>query len=326
MTDFLPHPLIRNRHVQSFLASSGLRRPLVRRRGADMLARAQPVILDAGAGVRLHGLHSVYPRTSPQAKRATVILIHGWEGSAESVYLMSAAAVLFNAGYDIFRLHLRDHGPTHHLNEGLFHAARLDEVVSAVREICARYVEGDTFLAGFSLGGNFAIRLAARAAVDGLPLTHVVAVSPAVVPRNAMAMMEFGPAVYHRYFVSKWQNSLNKKSDAFPGLLDIERVRKMRSLGEMTDYLVSSHTEFENADAYLASYEITPEILASIRCATDIITAQDDPVIPARDFSIVRNVGPVRLRVLAHGGHCGFVKNLRLHGWIDEELLRLFAR
>jgi hypothetical protein len=324
MSAFNPHPLIRNGHVQSILASSGLRRPLLRRRGAGLLANARPLILDAGEGVRLHGLLSRQPGAG-HAPRETVILIHGWEGCAESNYLLSAAGTLYQAGYDVFRLHLRDHGPTHHLNAELFHAARLDEVVNAVRAFEMQHADGPTCLVGFSLGGNFALRVASQAQAAGLRLRHVVAVSPAIKPLTTMAAMEQAPAFYHQYFVRKWQRSLSRKHELFPGLLDYEQVRRLRRLRELTDYLVEHHTDFTSAEAYLNSYEITPQVLADITCPVDIITAEDDPVIPAQDFYTLQLPPQVRLRMLPRGGHCGFVKDLRLQGWIDEELLRLFG-
>jgi len=38
---------------------------------------------------------------------------------------------------DVIQLHLRDHGPSHHLNRELFNSARLPEVVAAVRRVTA---------------------------------------------------------------------------------------------------------------------------------------------------------------------------------------------
>ena len=325
MSAFIPHPLIRNGHVQSVLASSPLRKPVIRHRSGRLRACEQDIILDGGDGVRLHGLLSLHPRADAQSQRPMVMLIHGWEGSAESTYLLSAASTLFENGFDIFRLHLRDHGPTHHLNAGIFHAARLDEVVHALQAVENSYASGDTYLVGFSLGGNFALRVASRVVANGLRLKQVVAVSPAVHPLNTLAAMERGPGFYQHYFVQKWLRSLKRKHELFPQLLDVECVNRMRRLSELTDYLVAHHTEFTSAQDYLQSYEITSQVLQAIGCRTDIITAQDDPVIPAGDFAALQLPPQVQLRILPHGGHCGFVKNLRLQSWVDEELLRLFA-
>jgi hypothetical protein len=113
-----------NAHVQSMLASSGLRRAAARLRFPSLHEASSAVILDCGDGVRLQGFHSAFAQWP--------LLLHG-EGSVQSSYLLVSAGRLLAAGFDVFRLHFRDHGDTHALNEGLFHSCRLDEVVGAVR-------------------------------------------------------------------------------------------------------------------------------------------------------------------------------------------------
>ena len=134
--DFHPPGWLRGAHVQSVLSSS----PLRRNRGARALAQLQPqtqeLLLDGGDGVRLQGFHSRLPQREP---RGLALLLHGWEGSAESGYMLHAAARLLAAGFDVFRLNFRDHGDTHHLNEDLFHSCRIDEVVNAVRDLGDRF-------------------------------------------------------------------------------------------------------------------------------------------------------------------------------------------
>ena len=58
MSDFRPRGWLRNPHVQSVLASSGMRRLLFRRRRSALEGRASEHILDCGGGVRLQGFHT----------------------------------------------------------------------------------------------------------------------------------------------------------------------------------------------------------------------------------------------------------------------------
>ena len=90
-------------------------------------------------------------------------MLHGWEGSVDSSYMRMTAARLLEAGFDVVRLNFRDHGQTHHLNEGLFHSNLLDEVVHAAGDVAQRFPAQRMVVAGYSLGGNFALRLALRA-------------------------------------------------------------------------------------------------------------------------------------------------------------------
>jgi predicted alpha/beta-fold hydrolase len=158
---FKPQSWAKNPHLQTIFGS--LR---IRAAGKNpMLESSREVILDAGKGVRLLGYHS---RQAGKEGCPLVLLIHGWEGSSESTYMLSTGRYLFSKGCDIFRLNLRDHGASHHLNEGLFHGARIDEVFYAARQVSC-LARGLFFIAGFSLGGNFALRIALRASDSGIP-------------------------------------------------------------------------------------------------------------------------------------------------------------
>src|SRR6478672_12378423 len=112
---------LRSPHLQTLLGSS----PWRRRRGAELLASTGAMhsehLVDGGEGVRLQGVHSVVPGVDP---RGLALLLHGWEGSAESSYMRLTAAQFLQRGFAVFRLNFRDHGDSHHLNEALFHSNR----------------------------------------------------------------------------------------------------------------------------------------------------------------------------------------------------------
>ena len=102
---FRPAPLLRNPHLQSYLASSNLRRRLIKRRSPAVLGQAKEIVLDCGDGVRLQGWHSAQP--GEVRTPGLVVLLHGWEGSADSTYVLDAANRLLLAGFDVFRLNFR---------------------------------------------------------------------------------------------------------------------------------------------------------------------------------------------------------------------------
>ena len=131
-THFMPAPWLANPHLQSIMASSALRRFRMSRPMRTLREISEPHILPTASGVRLAGLHTP---ASVDRPRGLVMLFHGWEGSAESTYLVETAFSLWRAGYSVFRLNFRDHVDTHHLNPGSFHSCRIDEVVEACQEI-----------------------------------------------------------------------------------------------------------------------------------------------------------------------------------------------
>ncbi len=323
---FQPKGLLANTHVQSLLASSKLRKRLMARHAQPLVQAQQDILLPCGDGITLHGLLST--NTGHNSNSKLVVLIHGWEGSAESTYLLSSATALYNAGFSVLRLHLRDHGPSSNLNIGLFHAARLNEVIAAIKTINQKFKcftqDSGCYLVGFSLGGNFALRVSQAASEHELKLNHVVAVSPVISPAQTMVALDEGIALYRKYFIAKWKKGLRHKQSCFPNKYDFTPLINMTNLGEMTDHLVEHYTPFNDASHYYSQYTLCSEQFSNMTVPTDLITAADDPVIPVKGLNEFSSLKNFRLRVFENGGHCGFVKNWKLHSWIDDELLRLF--
>src|SRR5512133_2417131 len=98
---FKPSFFIRNRHLQSILASSGLSLP-----GKNPLFKqSQKVIVTTSRGSRPLSFLS-----SPATARGVSTLRHGWEGASSSAYILSAGRYFHSLGFTICRLNLRDHG------------------------------------------------------------------------------------------------------------------------------------------------------------------------------------------------------------------------
>lgn len=308
---------LRHRHVQSLLAAWPVRRGLLRRRARTLLSAARREILDCGDGIRLLGLYSPAPAPS----RGLAILLHGWEGSAEATYVLSVGATLHAAGLDVFRLNFRDHGDTFALNRELFHSCRIDEVVAAVRTIIAAHPAPHAFLVGHSLGGNFALRVAARAPAAGIELDKVVAICPVLKPHSTMHALETGLWVYREYFLRRWRRSLLAKAACFPELYDFGDLRRFETLTATTEFFVKRYTSFPDLDAYLSGYALSGNALSDLRVPTRLIAAADDPVIPVEDLNDLATPRALSIDVRSRGGHCGFLESYALRSWIDRAVL-----
>jgi uncharacterized protein len=317
---FAPPSWLVNAHLQSIVPSLRLRRPLVARRAREMLACAQTQIIDCGDGVRLLGHYSSQAAAGRPPARELVILLHGWEGSADSMYVLSLGSYLFSLGCDIYRLNFRDHGPSHHLNEEIFHSCRLDEVVGAVRAIQRSIPDRRLTIAGFSLGGNFALRVAAGAPAAGIALERAIAICPVLRPHSTMDVLEQGSFIYHRYFISKWKNSLLLKQRVFPKRYDFAPILAQRSIKEMTRIVVEQYSEFPTLDAYLSGYAIIGERLAQLTVPSHILLSLDDPIIPARDLHDVARSSQLQIATVPRGGHCGFMESFVRESWADRQV------
>lgn len=317
---YAPSWWLRNPHIQSVLGTS----PLRRNRGARALLESGAVTtahdVDGGDGVRLRGLHSAIPG---RASRGLALLLHGWEGSTESSYMRLTAAALLQRGFEVFRLNFRDHGDTHHLNEALFHSNRIDEVVHAACDVARRFLSDASprrpfVAAGYSLGGNFVLRLALRAPAAGLPLQRVAAVCPVIDPADTMSHLERGLRLYLRHFERKWRNSLTRKRALFPRRHNFDDYILGLDMRSLTQWLVERHTDFGTLDNYFDGYSIAGDRLMQLRIPSDILMAADDPVIPVSNFHALELPEHAVLELARWGGHCGFLQNWRLDGFAEQ--------
>ena len=291
-----------------------------------MLAASRPLVLDCGDGVRLMGRYADPPAGAGGTKRRLAVLLHGWEGSSESLYVLTLAELLHQRGFAVLRLNLRDHGGTHALNRELFHSCRLPEVVGAIARLQALYPDHRLSLAGFSLGGNFCLRVGARAREAGLRITRIVAVCPVLDPATTLDALERGPAIYHRYFMYKWRRSLRLKQAAWPDIYDFGDLIGHPSLSGMTERMVLKYTSYPDLATYLRGYAITGGVLETLEATTHIVTSEDDPMILARDLERLARSSSLRLTVTPHGGHCGFMDAVRGPSWIDRLIVSELGR
>jgi predicted alpha/beta-fold hydrolase len=321
--DFRPPWPLRSGHIQTMLSSSGVRRQLLPRAARTVQEGAESVVVDGGDGVRLTGAYTAQ-KAQPQA-RGLAVLFHGWEGSVDSTYVLQTGSRLLADGWDVFRLNFRDHGDSHHLNEALFHSCRIDEIVYALADIAKRWPARPMVLAGFSLGGNFALRAALRAPELNIPLSYALAVCPIIDPGEGLfSLEEKAPWFYRAYFMHKWRRSLKAKQAAFPQQQYFELAELDQDLRGLTEALVVRHTDFDSLQAYLDGYSVADSALKAMQIPATILTARDDPVIPVGAFERLDLPTNIELDIAEFGGHCGFIRGMDMTSFTDDYIAARF--
>lgn len=309
-----PPLLLAGRHAQTIVSSLPPCSRSWRRRIANFRARTLSQLLALDDGVQLHG----YYTSGANPEKGLVVVLHGWEGGADSSYMLSLALALNEAGYATFRLNFRDHGGTHDLNEDLFHSCRIGEVVEAVGVIRQQFSPSRFAVVGYSLGGNFALRVGARCADTGIDVEKIVAICPVLHPPHTMAALETGLWAYRSYYLRKWRRSLLAKQASFPHRYRLGDLRRFKTLTATTDFFVREYTEFPDIETYLNGYSILGSALDKLSVASRVIAAADDPIIPSADLAKLPQNPRLELTVLPWGGHCGFVTSYRLANCIDR--------
>ena len=98
--------------------------------------------------------------TSTHGTGPTILALHGLNGSSESHYMKGIAAKAFARGMNVVRLNQRNCGNTEHLSAGLFHSGLTDDARHVIEELVSCRRAPSIAVAGYSLGGNLALKLA----------------------------------------------------------------------------------------------------------------------------------------------------------------------
>lgn len=243
-------------------------------------------------------------------ERPAIVLLHGLNASSDAHYMKGIAAKAFARGFSVVRLNQRNCGGTEHLAAGLFHSGLTADAKHVIQELIDVDAVPAISVAGYSLGGNLALKLAAEYSDAAPPAVRAVAaVSPIIEIGECVRTLERRENFLYQWnFVRDLKRRMRRKDRFRPGLFDLTRLNVIRSVREFDDAYTAPHFGFKDADDYYHRASAM-RIIDRIRIPTLVIAAEDDPFVPSRPFhdpKVTRN-SCIDVRVCDHGGHCGFV-------------------
>jgi uncharacterized protein len=311
-------PLLTSGHLQTLYAWARPRR-------LPRLPAPEPRCFDVAADARVLAHCHWHARA---ADHPTLVLLHGLEGSSAAHYMRGIADKAWADGWNVVRLNQRNCGQTEHLSRGLYHSGLTHDPLHVVREL----VENDRLpaiaIAGYSLGGNLALKLAGELGDDAPPeLTAVCAVSPTMdLAACVRALERRANLAYEWNFVRNLKARMRRKAAAFPGDYPLEPLRRIRTVRQFDEAYTAPHHGFRDAaDYYHRASAI--RVLDRVRVPALVLTAEDDPFVPVAPFRAPAVTGNphVLVHVMRHGGHCAFLE--RHTGeydgyWAEREIVR----
>ncbi len=241
---------------------------------------------------------------------ATVVALHGLNGSSDAHYMKGLAAKAFARGLNVVRLNQRNCGDTEHLSVGLFHSGLTADVAHVVHEL----IEVDRLpaiaVAGYSLGGNLALKLAGEYGGNQPPAFRAIAaVSPIIEISQCVHALERPANVLYQWnFVRDLRRRMRRKERLRPGVFDLAKLGAIRTVREFDETYTAPYFGFRGAEDYYHRASAM-RVIDRVRLPTLVITAEDDPFVPPEPFGDPRVTGNahIDLRLCEHGGHCGFV-------------------
>jgi predicted alpha/beta-fold hydrolase len=322
MGTFEPRPSLRGGHTMTLYSWGNPRYfprlPAPTRRFFDVAARTRVVADCHWQQDRWH--------------HPTLIALHGLNGSSDAHYMRGIAAKAFARGLNVVRLNQRNCGNTEHLSEGLFHSGLTADAAHVIHELITVDRLTAIAVAGYSLGGNLALKLAgeygSRAPKE---LVGVAAVSPIIeISECTRALEQPENWLYEWNFVRDLKKRMRRKEACRPGLFDLSRLNAIKTVREFDEAFTAPYFGFRDAEDYYHRASAM-RVIDRIAVPALVITSEDDPFVPPRPFrdpTVAANLH-IDLRITAHGGHCGFVGTRAAEDdgyWAEQQIVEFVGR
>jgi predicted alpha/beta-fold hydrolase len=275
------------------------------RRSANFRPRAERWETPDGDFVDIHRLDG--PSGAPR-----LFLLHGLEGTVRSHYVAGFFAEAERRGWAADLLVFRGCGPELNRARRFYHSGETTDLAFALGRVLVEHPSSPIVLAGVSLGGNVLLKYLGELG-DSAPVQFRAAAGVSVpfdLERGSRFISQGFSRVYDRHFLRSLKRKAAAKLFRYPDLFDIQALRRARTMYDFDDVVTAPVHGFVDAHDY---YNRSSSLrwLAHIRRPTLLLSAIDDPFLPARVLDEVRTVASanacLHLDFTPHGGHVGFV-------------------
>jgi predicted alpha/beta-fold hydrolase len=295
----------RNAHFQTTLGRIGRRRHQVTwRREVLITPDDDDLVLD----------HLDGPPAAPR-----VLLLHGLEGSSNSVYMLGLARLVARAGWQATAINFRScaRDPKHlsrtlpNRQPRLYHSGDTGDLDLVVRALAAREPSGTLYAAGVSLGGNVLLKWlgeqGARSRIEA-----AVTISVPYDLRTAAHHLERGAGrLYAGTFLKTLRAKaldLCKRFKSLADRLDPRRILAARTFHAFDDAVTAPLHGFASADVYYRRSS-SMHYLERIEVPALCLGSSDDPFVPSEVLERAgrRASEDVEIVTTPWGGHAAFI-------------------
>ncbi|MGH7653266.1 MAG: YheT family hydrolase [Gemmatimonadaceae bacterium] len=241
-----------------------------------------------------------------------LLILHGLEANTGAKYAHGMLAEARKAGWSGDLLMFRSCDGELNSARRFYHSGETGDLDFVVRTLIERHPALRLVICGVSLGGNVLLKWLGE---NGRKLPAQVERTAAVsVPFDLEAgarFMERGFArVYARHFLATLVTKTIKKSERYPDLCDLTKLRSAQTFFEFDDLLTGPLHGFAGAhDYYSKSSSI--HFLDDVRVPTLLMSAWNDPFLPQEVLAAVRNIARRNQYLFVEfpftGGHVGWV-------------------
>lgn len=315
---FVPHPFIRNPHLQTLVPFFRPTPPLPLNVERIELPDGDFVDLGWCVGGRSH---AAVLRNAPPGPLA--VLLHGLTGGFESKYARGTARQLLARGWRVVILKFRGAGPEPNRLPRYYHHGDTEDLREVLALLRKREPATSLFAVGWSLGANVLLKYLGEEG-ERTPVTAAVGVcAPFQLQPCAEKLRTGFSRVYQRHLMGELQRMIKRKHEIVPLPIDWEKFRTAKDFFDFDNAATAVLHGFRDAyDYYERSssgrylHGITRPVLA--------IHAKDDPFMVPEIVPEASALPPnVTIELCEFGGHVGFCSagpNYSVNWWLEERI------
>ncbi len=250
-----------------------------------------------------------------------VLLLHGLEGSIESLYAQGMLQAIYQEGWCGVLIHFRSCSGELNRLPRLYHSGDTRDVATIVELLQQREPNSKLAAVGFSLGGNVLLKWLGET-TEGNPLTVAIAVSvPFELQKVALRIQQGFSQIYQWHLLKSLRSKFFKKLKYQSLSIRMPAPKDFHTLYEFDEYVTAPLHGFVDARDYYEKSS-SRQYLRNICVPTLLLHAKDDPFMTTEVIPEAHELSDhITLEVTEHGGHVGFVSGSapwRAEYWLEK--------
>ncbi len=298
-----------NGHLQSIV-------PGVSRRVLGVAYRRERIETPDGDFLDLDWLQNGHPRL--------VVLTHGLEGNSSRQYILGAAKLFAQNGWDVLAWNCRSCSGEMNRAFRMYHHGDTVDIGTVVNQAITTNGYRSLVLVGFSMGANITMNYLGKLGENAPPEIRAAAVfsAPCDLEAGANVLDRWDNRIYKRRFMRALAEKMHRKAADFPGKLDISKLKNVRRWRDFDEWFAAPICGFSGAAEFYEQAS-SKNFIAGIRVPTLLVSAQNDPILTAECFPVhlAREHPFFHLEMPRQGGHCGFMVAGDEFSWAERRAL-----
>lgn len=258
-----------------------------------------------------------------------LLVSHGLEGDSQRHYARGLVKLFNQKEIDVLVWNNRSCGGEINRQPILYHHGSAYDLDTVVKHVLSKTSYAGIFLSGISMGGAQTLNYLGQQGKNLSPLIQRAAVysTPVHLPSSAATLRRPTNTFYARKFMGKLKKKMEAKGKQFPGLVDLDRLPKVRNFDEFdTEFTAKLHGFKDAADFYEQASPHTR--IQDIGIPTLILNAKNDPLLGEECYPVAfaKSSELLFLEMPERGGHTGFTIPSSEFNYAEYRLLEFLTQ